>query len=44
LHQKLKFVIDDKLIIVSGEEDLVVCGFTFTPYIEVAEEALETSF
>jgi len=25
LHQKLKFVIDDKLIIVSGEEDLVVC-------------------
>ena len=44
LHQKLNFVIDDKLIIVSGEEDLVVCGFTFTPYIEVAEEALETSF
>jgi len=44
LHQKLKFVIDDKLIIVSGEEDLVVCGSTSTPYIEATEEALETSF
>jgi len=35
---------DDKLIIVSGEEDLVVCGSTSTPYIEATEEALETSF
>jgi len=37
-------VIDDKLIIVSGEEDLVVCGSTSTPYIEATEEALETAF
>ena len=44
LHQKLKFIIDDKLIIVSREEDLLVCGPTPTPYIEAAEEALETSF
>ena len=44
LHQKLKFIIDDKLIIVSSEEDLLVCGPTPTPYIEAAEEALETSF
>jgi len=44
LHQKLKFVIDDKLIIVSGEDDLLVCGSISIPYIEVAEEALETSF
>jgi len=44
LHQKLKFVIDDKLIIVSREEDLVVCGSTSTPYIEATKEALETSF
>jgi len=44
LHQKLKFVVDDKLIIVSGEEDLVVCGSTSTPYIEATEEALKTSF
>jgi len=44
LHQKLKFIINDKLIIVSREEDLLVCGPTSTPYIEVTEEALETSF
>ena len=44
MHQKLKLVIDDKLIIVSGDEDLVVCGSTSTPYIEAIEEALETSF
>ena len=44
LHQKLKFIVDDKLIIVSGEEDLLVSGLSPTPYIEVAEEALETSF
>jgi len=44
LHQKLKFTIDDKLIIVFGEENLLVCGPTSTPYIEAVEEALETSF
>ena len=44
LHQKLKFIIDDKLIIVSWEEDLQACGPTPTPYIEAAEEALKTSF
>jgi len=44
LYQKLKFVIDDKLIIVSGEEDLLVYGPSFAPCIEVVEEALETSF
>jgi len=44
LHQKLKFIIDDKLIVVSGEEDLLVCGPAPTPYIDAAEEALETSF
>jgi len=44
LHQKLKFIVDDKLIIVSGEEDLLVSGPSSTPYIEATEEALETSF
>jgi len=44
LHQKLKFVVDDKLIIVSGEEDLLVSKPLSSPYIEAAEEALETSF
>jgi len=31
-------------VVPSGEEDLMVCGPTSTPYIEAAEEALETSF
>jgi len=30
LHQKLKFVVDDKLIIVSGEKDILVSGPLFT--------------
>jgi len=44
LHQKLKFVVDDKPIIVSGEEDLLVSKPLSSPYIEAIEEALETSF
>jgi len=44
LHQKLKFIIDDKFIIVYGEEDLLVFGPSSTLYIEATEEALETSF
>ena len=44
LHQKLKFVINDKLIIVSGEEDFIVSGPLSSKYIETAEEALEISF
>jgi len=44
LHQKLKFIVNDKLIIVSGEEDLLVSGPLPTPYIETVEKALETSF
>ncbi|XP_052728311.1 uncharacterized protein LOC108320289 [Vigna angularis] len=44
LHQKLKYIMGDKLIIVSGEEDLLVNGPSSTRYIEAAEEALETAF
>ncbi|RDX99615.1 hypothetical protein CR513_17310, partial [Mucuna pruriens] len=44
LHQKLKFVVDDKLLIVSGEEDILVSCPKPAGYIEVVEEALETSF
>nr|KYP69095.1 hypothetical protein KK1_022747 [Cajanus cajan] len=44
LHQKLKFIVEDKLVIVSGEEDMLVSCPTPTHYIEAAEEALETSF
>ncbi|XP_050909747.1 uncharacterized protein LOC127123585 [Lathyrus oleraceus] len=44
LHQKMKFVIDDKLVIMSGEEDLMVSHLYLFSYIEVDEDALETSF
>ncbi|XP_052734052.1 uncharacterized protein LOC108339110 [Vigna angularis] len=44
LHQKLKYVMDNQLIIVSGEEDFLVRGPLSTRYIEAAEEALETAF
>ncbi|XP_027343037.1 uncharacterized protein LOC113855605 [Abrus precatorius] len=44
IFEKLKFIIDDKLVIVSAEEDLLVTKPSSTPYIDVTEEALETSF
>ncbi|XP_027337884.1 uncharacterized protein LOC113851562 [Abrus precatorius] len=44
LHQTLKFIIDNKLVIVSSEEDMLVSKPSSTPYIEATEEALETSF
>ena len=44
LHQKLKFVVEDHLVIVSGEEDVLV-SFPFSmPYVEATEESLETTF
>ncbi|XP_019434188.1 PREDICTED: uncharacterized protein LOC109340879, partial [Lupinus angustifolius] len=44
LHQKVKFIVDGRLITVSGEEDVMVSQPFDTRYIEVTEEALETSF
>lgn len=44
LHQKMKFVIDDTLVIVSGEEDLMVSHLFSFSYIEVDEDTLESSF
>ena len=44
LHQKLKFIVDDKLIIIFVKEDLLVNKPSSIPYIEVFEESLETSF
>ena len=40
----MKFIIENILVVVSGEEDLLVTKPTSTPYIEVAEEALESVF
>ncbi|KAK9010716.1 hypothetical protein V6N11_043586 [Hibiscus sabdariffa] len=44
LHQKLKFVIDGKLVTVQGEEDIITSIATNTPYIEMDEDAVECSF
>ncbi|XP_019435844.1 PREDICTED: uncharacterized protein LOC109342285 [Lupinus angustifolius] len=43
LHQKVKFIVDGRLITVSGEDVMVSQPFD-ARYIEVTEEALETSF
>ena len=44
LHQRLKFVVEGQLIIVFGEEDILVSCPSSTPYMEAAEESLKTSF
>ncbi|XP_050919093.1 uncharacterized protein LOC127136596 [Lathyrus oleraceus] len=44
LHQKMKFVMDNQLIIIYGEEDFVVSHLSSFRYIEADEDALETSF
>jgi len=44
LHQKLKFVVEGQLLIVSGEEDILVSFPSSTPYVEAAEESSEISF
>ncbi|XP_057426077.1 uncharacterized protein LOC130719465 [Lotus japonicus] len=44
LHQKIKFIVDDKLVIVSAEEDMLISKPITTPYIEAAEGAVEASF
>ena len=36
LYQKLKFVVEGQLIIVSGEEDILVSCPSSTPYVEAA--------
>ena len=44
LHERLKFVVEGQLIILSGEEDILVSCPSSTLYVEVAEECLEKSF
>ena len=44
LHQKMKFVVGDQLIIVLGEEDILVSCPPSMPYVEAAEESLEMAF
>jgi len=44
LHQKLKFAVGGLLVIVSSEEDMLVSCPSSAPYVEAAEESLETTF
>ncbi|XP_073219674.1 uncharacterized protein [Cicer arietinum] len=44
LPQKLKYMINDQWVIVSGEGDLLVSILSTTPYVKTAEDALETAF
>ncbi|WRX29612.1 G-patch domain - like 10 [Theobroma cacao] len=44
LHQKVKFIVDGKIVCVNGEEDLLISKPTDTPYVEATEEVLECFF
>jgi len=44
LHQKLKFVIDDKVVSVGAEEEMVASTFTGETYVEPNEDVPEPSF
>ena len=44
LHQKLKFVVEWHLVVVSGEEDVLVSCSSSTLYVEAVEESFETAF
>ncbi|XP_050908914.1 uncharacterized protein LOC127122656 [Lathyrus oleraceus] len=44
LHQRLKFIIDDKLIIVEGEEDMFISHLSSFKYINTDGETLEIPF
>nr|KYP32846.1 hypothetical protein KK1_046364 [Cajanus cajan]KYP32850.1 hypothetical protein KK1_046368 [Cajanus cajan] len=41
LHQKVKFVVNDKLIVVQVEEDMIINKPSTIPYVDAIEEALE---
>ncbi|KAJ9182555.1 hypothetical protein P3X46_006539 [Hevea brasiliensis] len=44
LHQKIKYVKDGKIVTVRGEEAILVTKPQSLPYVEAAEESLESSF
>ncbi|XP_058758405.1 uncharacterized protein LOC131631652 [Vicia villosa] len=44
LHQKIKFVDGNSIVIVNGEEDIFVNNLDSYKYIEAGERALETAF
>lgn len=44
LHQKLKFMFWDKLVIVCGEEDFVISELSSSPYVEIEEGITKVPF
>nr|KYP47720.1 hypothetical protein KK1_030602 [Cajanus cajan]KYP47735.1 hypothetical protein KK1_030617 [Cajanus cajan] len=44
IHYKIKFVVNDKLVIVQAEEEMIINKPLTILYVDVAEEALETAF
>lgn len=44
LHQKLKFMFEDKLVIVSGEEDFLINELSSFRYVETKEGITEVPF
>ncbi|MCI71502.1 gag-pol polyprotein, partial [Trifolium medium] len=44
LHQKLKFIAGDKMIMVSGQQDMMVSHISSFQYIETDEEVVEVPF
>ncbi|XP_017976456.1 PREDICTED: uncharacterized protein LOC108661971 [Theobroma cacao] len=44
LHQKVKFIVERKIVCVNGEEDLLISKLIDTPYVEAVEEVPECSF
>ncbi|XP_017974534.1 PREDICTED: uncharacterized protein LOC108661595 [Theobroma cacao] len=44
LHQKVKFIVDGKIVCVNGEEELLISKPANTPYVGAAEEVSECFF
>lgn len=44
LNQKLKFMVDDKLVIIFGEEDPLISELSSFRYVEIDEGAIEVPF
>ncbi|XP_039021236.1 uncharacterized protein LOC120153320 [Hibiscus syriacus] len=44
LHQKLKFIIDRRLVSIGAEQEIIASVTSETPYIDINEDTLECSF
>ena len=44
LHQKLKFMINDKVVTIGAKEKMIATSFTDDIYIEPDEDVLDSSF